>query len=96
MAQKSTYAEIVNGSCTEVVDKVSAKLSSFPQLASAAGATKDIQNISRVFDDFLDKDRRKNDIVIHNIPESQLGVVSLADRSKHGICQFQDLARDDF
>ena len=96
MAQKSTYAEMVKGSCTEVVDKVSAKLSSFPQLASATAATKDVQNISRVFDDFLDKDRRKNNLVIHNLPESQLGVASLAERSKHDICQFQDLARDAF
>ena len=95
MAQNSTYAEMVKGSCTEEVDKVSAK-PSLHQLASATAATKDVQNISRVFDDFLDKDRRKNNMVIHNLPESQHGVASLAERSKHGICQFQDLARDAF
>ena len=94
VAQKSTYAEMVKGTCSEVVSKVSAKLSSFPQLASANAASKDVQNISRVFDDFLDKDKRKNNLVIHNLPEPDS--TSLKERSEKDIRQFQELVKDTF
>ena len=60
---------------------MSAKLSAFPQLAASYTAAKDVQNMSKVFDDFLNKDRRKNNLVIHNLPKSK--ATSLAERSEH-------------
>ena len=92
--QKETYAEMVKGTCSKVVDQVSAKLSAFPQLASAQAASKDVQNISRVFDNFLDKDKRTNNLVIHNLPES-VGE-SMAERSEHDVRQFVKLVKDVF
>ena len=94
VAQKSTYAEMVKGTCSEVVDKVSAKLSSLPQLASTQMASRDAQSISQVFDDFLDKERRKNNLVVHNFPESDSEAPR--DRSEQDARQFQELVRDAF
>ena len=94
VAQKSTYADMVKGSCSEVVNQVSAKLSNLPQLTAERTTTKDVQNISRVFDDFLDKDRRKNNLVVHNLPEAE--AASLAERSKQDISQFQEIVKDVF
>ena len=80
---------MVKGSCSEMVTQVSAKLSSFPQLAAAHAASKDVQNMSKVFDDFLNKDRRKNNLVIHNLPEPE--AASLAERSENDARVFQQL-----
>ena len=94
VSQRSTYAEMVKGSCSEVVSKVSAKLSSFPQLVSERAASKDVQNMSRVVDDFMDRDRRKSNIVVHNLAE--VHAETLADRSNQDIIHFQQLAKDAF
>ena len=91
VAQKATYAEMVRGTCSEVVDKVSAKLTSLPQLASAQVASTDSQRISRAFDDFLDKERRKSNLVIHNLPEPDCA--SSQDRSEQDVRQFQELVK---
>ena len=48
--QKATYAEMVKGTCSDVVAKVSAKVSTIPQAFSSQAASKDMQTISRVFD----------------------------------------------
>ena len=94
VTQKASYAEMVKGSCSEMVSQVSAKLSSFPQLAAAHAASKDVQNMSKVFDDFLNKDRRKSNLVIHNLPEPE--AASLAERSENDARVFQQLAKDEF
>ena len=47
VAQKALCAEMVKGTCSEVIDRVSAKLSAFPQLAASYTAAKDVQNMSR-------------------------------------------------
>ena len=93
-AQKSSYADMVKGTCSDVVEKVSAKLSNFPQLALGHTASKDAHSISKVFDDFMDRDRRKCNLVVHNLPES--GAETLGDRSAKDIMQFQKLAKDAF
>ena len=77
-----------------VVSKVSAKVSTIPQAFAAQSASKDLQNISQVFDDFLEKDKRKNNLVIHNLPEAEGS--SLSERSERDTKSFQEVVRDTF
>ena len=66
--QKTSYSDIVRGTCSEVVEKVSATISSMPQAPASQTETRNLPGIARVFDDFLGRDRRKSDLVIHNLP----------------------------
>ena len=93
-SQKSSYADIVKGTCSEVVEKVSAKISTIPQTSSALAEAKSMPGITKVFDEFIDKDRRKNNLVIHNLPEAVGG--SLEDRSARDIQLFQEVTKDTF
>ena len=93
-SQKTSYADIVKGTCSEVVKEVSAKISSIPQASSSHIETRNGQGITKVLDDFMDKERRKNNLVIHNLPEADGG--SREDRSRHDIRLFQDLMKDTF
>ena len=69
LSQKATYAEMVKGTCSDVVDKVSAKISSIPQTVAGQSTSKDMKAFSEVFDTFLDKDKRKNNLVIQTEAE---------------------------
>ena len=69
-AQRVSYADMVKGACSDVLDKVSAKVSSIPQIASNQNNAKELQNVAQIFDDFIDKDKQKNNIVAHNLPEA--------------------------
>ena len=93
-AQRASYADMVKGSCTDVVTKVSAKVSAIPQSLAAQTASKDMQSIARVFDDFLEKDKRKNNVVIHNLPEGE-GDTS-QERLDKDIRLFKEVTKDVF
>ena len=58
-SQKASYADMVKGSCSQVVEKVTAKISSIPQGPSEPAESRNMSGFAKVFDDFLDKDRRK-------------------------------------
>ena len=92
--QKTSYADMVKGTCSEVVDKVSAKISSIPQGQLTRSESTNMVGVSKVFDNFLDKDRRKNNLVIHNLPEA--AGVSKEDRAAHDLRLFQDLVKEMF
>ena len=92
--QKATYAEMVKGTCSDVVAKVSAKVSTIPQAFSSQAASKDMQTISRVFDDFLEKDKRKNNLVVHNLPETENS--SPTERTEKDTKLFQEMVRETF
>ena len=87
-SQKSSYADIVKGSCSDVVERVTAKLSAFPPL----GETKNMTGIVKVFDDFIDKDRRKNNLVVHNLKEAS--GETKEERSKGDITLFCEMIKD--
>ena len=93
-SQKSTYADIVKGSCSEMVEKVSAKISSIPQGSSTEADPRNMTGIVKAFDDFVDKDRRKNNLVVHNLPEDVAG--SVAERSERDTKLFQEVIKDSF
>ena len=73
--EKRSYADILKGTCDEVVRKVSEKVAGLP--ADTTGNVgpnppgKSVQDISVVFDDFLDKEKRKLNLVVHNLPEPE-------------------------
>ena len=55
-------------------------VSSIPQASSSQEVEKrNGQGITKVFDHFMDKERRKNYLIIHNLPETDGG--SLEDRA---------------
>ena len=93
-SQKSSYAEIVKGSCTEAVKEVSTKMLAEPGPASAGSRVGGMHGIAQVFDDFVDKERRKNNLVVHNLPES-VGD-SQANRFSKDIKCFQEMAKEVF
>ena len=92
--QKGSYADIVKGACSDVLDKVSAKVSSIPQITPNQNATKDLQNVAQIFDDFLDKDKRKNNIVVHNLPEATGN--SAKEKIDMDILLFQEMVKESF
>ena len=62
---------MVKGACSDVLDKVCAKVSSIPLITPNQNTTKELQNVAQIFDDFIDKDKRRNNIVVHNLQELQ-------------------------
>ena len=92
--QKTSYADMVKGSCSQVVEKVAAKISSIPQGLAASAEPKTLSGFTKVFDDFLDKDRRKNNLVIHNLPEDNEG--SREDRAAQDVSLFQEIVKEVF
>ena len=93
-SQKASYAEIVKGTCAEAVEKVSAKITTGPQASAAMPNGKDMRNIAQVFDDFVDKDRRKNNLVVHNLPEAE--GTSQSERTSKDISLFQEVCKETF
>ena len=85
---------MVKGSCSQVVEKVAAKISSIPQGLAASAEPKTLSGFAKVFDDFLDKDRRKNNLVIHNLPEDNER--SREDRAAQDVSLFQEIVKEVF
>lgn len=92
--QKASYAEMVKGTCSDMVAKVSAKVSAIPQTLASQASSKDMQSLSQVFDEFIEKDRRKFNLVIHNLPESEGS--TFAERMERDAKLFQEVIRDVF
>lgn len=92
--QKVSYADMVKGACSDMVAKVTAKVTSIPPVANQPPHDSDTKNMAQMFDDFLDKDKRKNNIVIHNLPEAEGS--TLQERIAKDISLFQELAKDTF
>ena len=88
---KSSYAETVKGSCV-AMEKVVKKIESIPVQEKKQGGLQTEKAIAGVFDDFLDKERRKLNVVMHNIPESQ--GESYAERMEQDKAKFKNVIRD--
>ena len=65
----ASYASVVRGTCVDVVDKVSAKIDSLPKHGSGASANT-AQEVAGVLDDFMAKEKKKLNVIVHNVPES--------------------------
>ena len=72
-SQRITYAEMVRGSCDKVVKEVGAKIDTLPPQTrpTPKDTTETTKAISQVFDSFMDKEKRKLNVVVHNLPEQE-------------------------
>ena len=92
--QKVTYAELVRGSCEEVVNKVSKHVSSLPSNTSPNSTNKAAQDLSVMFDDFQDKEKRKLNVVVHNLKEPE--TVTFDERAKDDAHSFEEMVKEAF
>ena len=100
-ARKSsiTYAEALKGSCAEVVKKVSTKLDTLPSGSGGPAVSAPVpvnaateQAMAGMLQSFIEKDKRKLNIVVYNLPEKPDGDISV--RSKHDVMTFGAIVKD--
>ena len=90
--QKSTYADMVRGTCDRVVKDVSAKIEALPVRVGAKETPEARTVVSDAFNDFMDKERRKLNVVVHNLPESD--AMSVSERSECDKELFKDVIKE--
>ena len=66
--KKQTYAEALKGISTEVVKEVTEKISKLPQVTVPVQRNR--EEIAGVLDELQDKERRKFNVIVHNLPEA--------------------------
>ena len=89
--QKASYAEAVKGTSDELVNAVKSQLETFPK-AQQEKDQKSFRELSHAIDDHMDRERRKANLVVHNLAE-QTGD-SLADRSRNDIALFTTMIKE--
>ena len=89
-----SYAAVVQGSCAKVMETVTAKLDAIPKQVQAKPSVNNAQEIAGVFDNFLDKEKRKLNVVVHNIPESAGN--SVKEKADKDANQFKVMVQDEF
>ena len=96
--EKKSYAEILKGTCDDAVRKLSEKVAALPAEATRnmgqSASSKTIQDMSVVFDDFLDKEKRKLNLVVHNMSESH--GETLQERASKDAALFTTMLKDVF
>ena len=96
--EKKTYAEILKGTCDQVVQKVSESVAALPTSSATElypnAPGKSAQDISAVFDDFLDKEKRKLNVVVHNLRESESD--TFKERSERDAALFTSMIKEVF
>ena len=65
-----TYVDVLKGSCAEMVQKVSAQISS-PPSSSTPGGPRAAHDLAGALDDYMDKEKIKSNIVVPNLPKSK-------------------------
>ena len=92
-SQKSTYADMVRGTCDRMVEKVNAKIDALPRHSAAKDTSEASKVMSTVFDNFIDKEKRKLNVVVHNLPELD-ATASLSERSEKDRELFKDIIKE--
>ena len=67
--QQRTYAEALRGISTEVVKEITQKINKMPQ--TTVPVQRNREEIAGVLDEFHDKEKRKLNIIIHNLQEAE-------------------------
>ena len=70
---QKTYASVVKGQCEEVMNTISTQIEKLPlteQSSKSSGTRSSTMQFTGIFDAFVDRERRKNNIVVHNMTES--------------------------
>ena len=89
--QRASYADAVKGSCDDVAKAVQSQIALLPT-SIREGSTKAALDLSRTLDDHLDKEKRKANLVIHNLPEQEGS--TLTERSERDIALFTMMVKD--
>ena len=87
-----TYADMLKGSCAEVVQKVSAQIASLPS-SSPPGGPRAAGELAGALDDYMDKEKRKSNIVVHNLPESN--AENQSERADCDAALFKEMIKDE-
>lgn len=91
--QKMSYADMLKSTCTNVIKEVNTKLDAMPKQSAQGGETNAVHaDISSIFDNYLDKDKRKLNVVVHNLPEES--GITLAERSSLDQAAFLTVVRE--
>ena len=88
---KKTYAETVKGSC-DVIQEVVKKIETMPIQGKEQGGQQTDKAIAGVFDNFLDKEKRKLNVAMYNLPEAQ--AETFAERTEQDKAKFKEVIRD--
>ena len=91
--QRTSYADVVKDSCAEVVQKVSEQISSLPHASTATGTNKSVEALTGALDDYMDKERRKGNVVVHNLPEQEGD--SLVEKANKDATLFKEMIREE-
>ena len=93
-SQKASYADMLKSTCTNVVKEVNAKLETLPHSVNQNTMNRPdaVRDISQVFDNYMDKDKRKLNVVVHNLPEEP--GETLAEQSANDQAAFQGMLRE--
>ena len=91
--QTASYADAVKGTCNEVTKIVQSQMALLPK-SSTDSNKKEAQDLSRALDEHMDREKRKANLVIHNLPEQEGN--SLAERSEKDLALFTSMIKDVF
>ena len=92
--RQESYASIVKGSCVEVIKSISSKIESIPKEQKMSAGFETPHEVARIVDNVFDKEKRKNNIVVHNLPEAEAN--SHAERMEQDRSKFTQLVKDEF
>ena len=90
--QKGSYAQAVKGTCSDVIKQVTAKIDAIPKPSQHKHNVNTAEEISGVFDNFLDKEKRKSNLVVHNLAESS--GESYAEIVEQDVKKFVEMIKD--
>ena len=90
---KRTYADMVKGSCDEVLRKVSNQISELPKTDMAGTNRTAAHDLAAALDDHMDREKRKSNLVVHNLPEQASD--SQAERAAQDAELFRSMIRDE-
>ena len=89
--QKTSYADIVKGSCDQVMKDVSEQLNTMKKQV-AQKDTSPAKDIYTTIGSVMDRERRKLNVVIHNLPESEPSEVE--SREQKDLSKFEETIKD--
>ena len=89
MNQHKSYADVLKSVTNEVVDQVSKKIEKMPQVTVPVQRNR--EEIAGMLDDFHDKERRKLNIIVHNLAETE--GQTLAERRAGDEKKFMDMVK---
>ena len=90
--QKTSYADMLKSTCSNVLKEVNTKLDAIPKPPPPKEEAKIAHDMSCILDDYLDKEKRKLNVVVHNLPE-EIGETA-SERSAKDQAAFQTLVME--